>query len=76
MSSHMLVRHKVRDFPFWKRGYDAHLPKRIEAGLTEEHLFRNSRERVAHRELRVGPGAFLMGIVATPKLIGKADAVS
>jgi hypothetical protein len=39
MSSYMLVRHKVRDFSVWKAGYNAHLPKRVEAGLTEAHLF-------------------------------------
>lgn len=38
MSSFMLVRHKVRDFSEWKRGYDGHLPKRVEAGLTERYL--------------------------------------
>ena len=42
MASYMLVRHKVRDFSEWKRGYDAHLPKRSEAGLKEEHLFRGT----------------------------------
>ena len=40
MASFVLVRHKVRDFAEWKRGYDAHLPKRTEAGLTEKHLLR------------------------------------
>jgi hypothetical protein len=40
----MLVRHKVRDFPEWKRGYDAHLPKRAEAGLTEKHLLRGAHD--------------------------------
>ena len=44
MASYMLIRHKVRDFPEWKRGYDAHLPKRVEAGLTEKHLFRGAQE--------------------------------
>ena len=44
MASYMLIRHKVRDFPEWKRGYDAHLPKRVEAGLTEEHLLRGAKE--------------------------------
>jgi len=38
MASFLLIRHKVRDFSEWKRGYDAHLPKRTEAGLTEKHL--------------------------------------
>jgi hypothetical protein len=40
----MLIRHKVRDFSQWKRGYDAHLPKRNEAGLTEKHLLRGSKD--------------------------------
>ncbi|MBI5017202.1 MAG: hypothetical protein HZB55_17185 [Deltaproteobacteria bacterium] len=42
MASYMLVRHKVRDFPAWKLGYDAHLPKRLEAGLTERHFLRGA----------------------------------
>ena len=42
MSSFMLVRHKVRDFKSWKAGYDAHQPKRVEAGLTEKYLLRGS----------------------------------
>ena len=44
MASYMLVRHKVRDFSEWKRGYDAHLPKRVEAGLTEKYLLRRSND--------------------------------
>jgi len=44
MASFMLIRHKVRDFPEWKRGYDAHLPKRVEAGLTEKHLLRSAHD--------------------------------
>jgi len=42
MASFMLIRHKVRDFAEWKRGYDAHLPKRTQAGLTEKHLLRSA----------------------------------
>jgi hypothetical protein len=42
MATYMLVRHKVRDFAVWKPGYDAHLPKRAEAGLTEMHLLRGA----------------------------------
>jgi hypothetical protein len=42
MASYMIVRHKVQDFSKWKRGYDAHLPKRVEAGLTEKHLLQGS----------------------------------
>jgi hypothetical protein len=44
MASYMLVRHKVRGFSEWKRGYDAHLPKRAEAGLTEKYLLRGVHE--------------------------------
>jgi len=42
MASFMLIRHKVRDFSTWKHGYDAHLPKRAEAGLTEKQLLRGA----------------------------------
>jgi hypothetical protein len=45
MAAYMFIRHKVRDFNVWKVGYDAHLPKRIEAGLTEKYLLRNSADR-------------------------------
>ena len=42
MANYMLVRHKVRDFSEWKRGYDAHLPKRDEASLMEKYLLRGA----------------------------------
>ncbi len=42
MASYMLIRHKVRDFKTWKSGFDAHAPKRTEAGLTEKYLLRNA----------------------------------
>lgn len=38
MANYMLVRHKVKDFEAWKLGYDAHLPRRIEAGVTEKYV--------------------------------------
>jgi hypothetical protein len=41
MNGFMLVRHKVKDFTAWKSGYDAHAPKRNEAGLTEKYLLRS-----------------------------------
>ena len=44
MAAFLLVRHKVRDFSEWKRGYDTHLPKRAEAGLTEKHLLRGAND--------------------------------
>ncbi len=40
----MLIRRKVGDFSQWKRGYDAHLPKRGEAGLTEKYLLRGAED--------------------------------
>lgn len=44
MASYLLVRHKVSDFAQWKRGYDAHLPRRAEAGLTEKYLLRDAQD--------------------------------
>jgi hypothetical protein len=44
MVTHVLIRHKVRDYSVWKRVYDAHLPKRLEAGLTEKYLFRGAND--------------------------------
>jgi hypothetical protein len=41
MNGFMLIRHKVEDFATWKEGYDAHAPKRAEAGLTEKYLLRS-----------------------------------
>jgi len=38
----LLVRHKVKDFNTWKTGYEAHLHKRVEAGLTEKYLLRGA----------------------------------
>ena len=44
MASYVLVRHKVRDFAVWKPVYDAHLPERVEAGLTEKYLLRGAND--------------------------------
>lgn len=44
MATYMLVRHKVRDFAEWKRGYNEHLPKRNDAGLTEKYLLHNDQD--------------------------------
>lgn len=45
MASYMLVRSKVKNYPEWKRGYDAHLSKRVEAGLTEKYLLRGANDQ-------------------------------
>jgi hypothetical protein len=44
MATYVLVRHKVRDYSAWKPVYDAHLSKRAQAGLTEEHLLRGASD--------------------------------
>ena len=44
MASFVLIRHKVRDFVEWKRGYDALLPRLQQAGLTEKHVLRNAND--------------------------------
>jgi hypothetical protein len=44
MAGYLLIRHKVRDFSEWKRGYDAHSPNRTAAGLTEKHLLRGASD--------------------------------
>jgi len=42
MANFMLVRHKVEDFSAWKRGYDAHRPKRVKAGLAEKYILQGT----------------------------------
>ena len=42
IANFILARHQVRDFAEWKRGYDAHLPKRTEAGLTERYVLQGA----------------------------------
>ncbi|MBE0620250.1 MAG: cyclase [Burkholderiales bacterium] len=42
MANYMLIRHKVTDFKTWKAGYDADRSNRIEAGLTEKYVLRNT----------------------------------
>lgn len=44
MTGYLLIKHKVKDFPVWKQGYDVHLPKRTEAGLTEKYLLRGEAD--------------------------------
>jgi hypothetical protein len=39
---YVLIRHKVADFSTWKPHYDAHLPARQKAGLTEKHLLHDT----------------------------------
>jgi len=51
MATSMRIRHKVRDFSEWKGGYDAHLPRRLQAGPTEKYLLggsNNPNEVILH----------------------------
>lgn len=42
MANYVLVRHEVKDFSAWKRGFDAHRPKRVEAGLAEKSVLQGT----------------------------------
>ena len=44
MANYLLIRHNVRNFSEWKAGYDAHLTKRIDAGLSEKYLLQGGRD--------------------------------
>ncbi len=44
MASYMLVRHRVKDFAAWKRGYDEHSATRNAAGLTEKYLLHSDED--------------------------------
>ncbi|NNC89327.1 MAG: cyclase [Akkermansiaceae bacterium] len=41
---HLLVHHKVKDFPTWKAGYDDHKHARDAAGLKELHLLQGAED--------------------------------
>ena len=40
MANYMTVIHECRDFPAWKKGFDADAPNRKAAGLTDIHVLR------------------------------------
>lgn len=42
MAQFVLVRHKVRNFTEWKKGFDAHQPKRAEARLIDRHVLQSA----------------------------------
>jgi len=41
---HVLVRHKVADFPRWKEVFDSHLNARVRAGETGFRLFQSTSD--------------------------------
>jgi hypothetical protein len=43
MKGFVLIRHKVRNFTAWKEGFDAHAPRRADAGLSDQHVLRSIR---------------------------------
>jgi hypothetical protein len=40
MANYLTILHEVKDFPVWKKAYDADAPRRTAAGLTEIHVLR------------------------------------
>ena len=42
MAQFVMVRHKVRDFGTWKKGFDSHADKRVEAGLSVKQVLQNA----------------------------------
>lgn len=44
MAHYIFIRSDVREYSEWKRAYDAHLPKRNEAGLIEKHVLRDAQK--------------------------------
>lgn len=40
--AYLLIRHKVKDFPKWKSGFDAHGSTREKSGSKGGYLFRNA----------------------------------
>lgn len=41
MANYLTILHECKDFPVWKKAYDADLPRRTAAGLTEIHVLRD-----------------------------------
>ena len=40
MANYLTVIHECRDYPTWKKAYDADAPNRAAAGLTDIHVLR------------------------------------
>jgi hypothetical protein len=40
VANFVTIIHECKDYPAWKKAYDAHAPKRAAAGLTELHVLR------------------------------------
>jgi hypothetical protein len=40
MADYLTLMHECKDFPVWKKAYDADAPRRTAAGLTEVHILR------------------------------------
>jgi hypothetical protein len=41
----MIIRHKIKDFPSWKRVFDGHATAQKAAGLTNPRVFRSADDR-------------------------------
>ncbi len=40
----LIIRHKVRDYPAWRKVFDAHNGVRTSAGLTNPRVFRSAED--------------------------------
>ena len=44
-SENLVIHHKVKDYPTWRKGYDEHEKSRIAAGLTNGRVFRGAEDQ-------------------------------
>jgi hypothetical protein len=64
MADYVTLMHECRDFPVWRKAYDADAPRRASAGLKQIHLLRN------HANPQV------IGLMFEASDLGKAKAMS
>jgi hypothetical protein len=64
MANFLTVIHECKDYPTWRKGYDADAPYRAAAGLTEIHVFRE----------QANPN--LLGIMFGVSDVGRAKAMA
>ena len=69
MADYVTIIHECADFPVWKKAYDADLPRRKAAGLTEIHLLReNSNPNQIALMFQVSDVARAKALTASPEL--------
>jgi len=84
VANFLTVVHECKDYPTWRKGYDADAPNRAAAGLTEIHVFREhgnpnllgimfgvsnvARAKAVARSPELAAAMKAAGIIGTPKL--------